>query len=187
MTQTNINREYSRHVCGTKIACLNIIHFIFTFNQLSNRCFVTPCQAVSPKLIFTGFLSALVYIRMCAYTSHLYEVSCFRYDMVPDGSLRAAYETHVREVRCRHSREARAETVNPETRDRGAGAPVFFHRATNSALAASRMSLATALAEPLGETDRENDPFFSSRIRGTSVFFSAIGAVSSPISSSIPL
>lgn len=97
------------------------------------------------------------------YTSHLYEVSCFRYDMVPDGSSRATYETHIHEVRCRHSREARAETVNPETRDHGAGAPVFFHRATNSALAASRMSLATALAEPLGETDREYDPFFSSR------------------------
>lgn len=55
--------------------------------------------------------------RSCA--PHFYEVSCFRYDMVPDESSRAAYETRARGAICWHTlarTRKRAETVNPETR-----------------------------------------------------------------------
>ncbi|KYN16420.1 hypothetical protein ALC57_11290 [Trachymyrmex cornetzi] len=76
--------------------------------------------------------------------------------MVPDEFSRATYETRARGAMLAYTCE-RAETVNPETQ-----CAFFFHGATNSVLASTlRMSFATALAEPLGETDRSrSDPFF---------------------------
>lgn len=124
------------------------------------------CNPLSGRLVETNFYRFSLRapcMRLRMYVSHFYEVSLFRCDMVPDRvlacTLRNAYTAAMLvEVRCWHSRAGR--NSKPRNARDGAGAAVFFHGATNSALAASRMSLTTALAEPLGETDREYDPFF---------------------------
>lgn len=89
--------------------------------------------------------------------------------MAPDDSSRAAYETHARSSMLAYSlthththTRKQAETVNPETR-RGQYACLLLrgNELRSHTASALRMSLATALAEPLGETDRSrSDSFF---------------------------
>lgn len=94
--------------------------------------------------------------RSRVYIALLREVSCFRYDMAPDDSSRAAYETHART----HSQAGR----NSKPRNAGPQYTCLLLRGNelrSHTASALRMSLATALAEPLGETDRSrSDSFF---------------------------
>jgi len=82
--------------------------------------------------------------------------------MAPDDSSRAAYETHARSAAMLAHTRKQAETVNPETR-RGQYACLLLrgNELRSHTASALRMSLTTALAEPLGETDRSRfDSFF---------------------------
>lgn len=103
---------------------------------------------------------------------HFY-ISCFRYDMVPDESSRAAYETRPRGAMLAYTRE-RAETVNPETR-RGRCARLLsrgneLHSRTDTAdvICYSRPNHSE---KPI---DRGPIHFFSSNKPGGHVFLSAI-------------
>lgn len=78
------------------------------------------CNPLSDRLAETNFyrfsLRAHTYVRVRMYASHLYEISCFRYDMVPNGSSRAAYETRIY-ARCDARALARSAGRNSKPRN----------------------------------------------------------------------
>lgn len=152
---------------------MNIILFYFYLQSIIRQVF---CNPLSDRLAETNFyrfsLRAHVHMRsrMCRYRTF----TRFRaFDGRTQTGPRVQLTKHnaSTDADAWHSRAGR--NSKPRNARRGTGAAVFFHGATNSALAASRISLTTALAEPLGETDREFDPFFFlfARARRTNVSF----------------
>lgn len=179
--QININPDYSRckfSAAQHKDSLLkHMIHYYFYLQSIIQQVF---CNPLSDRLAETNFYRFSLRAHVCVALLRGFVLSWD--DMIPETYPRVQLTKRIY-ARCDAGTPRAGGYSKPRNARRGrwrCRCLVFSHGATNSALAASRMSLATALAENHSEKPIESTMhfFLSARAAGQA-FLSAIGVVSS--------